>query len=448
MRILLVQAPTYNPEMEGAIFPLGLAYLATALRHDHRVRIVDLNLAEDPSRALLDAMAAHDAEVVGYSLRNIKVSRPGVEEQQVSIDPMIQPLRALRAAFPTLPIIAGGCAFGLYARPLMERLPELDMGLVGEAEIALPALLEHLDEPWKVRGAVYRRDGELFGGDTVATQPDLAALPAPDRRGIPLAQYTTEEYAVGVQSKRGCALRCLHCSDLFLTGGQVRMRDPLEVVDEIEELVRGRGLSSFQFVDQVFNLPLSHAQKICTEMIDRGLRPRWTAWFTSCGLTERFLRDARRAGLTVLQLSPDSTNDQVLQALHKPDRRRDLVEATRAAARVGIPVSLSFFYPNPQESLRSTVDLVRFLMARKLEMGPRLWLHGRMVVRTRVYPHSELHEQMVREGEIPAEHDLIDPVYYEPQPFRMVARGIQTGLRGVYDLRLRLKRLGWIRSRR
>jgi 5-methoxybenzimidazole methyltransferase len=386
--------------------------------------------------------------VVGYSLRNIKVSRPGVEEQQVSIDPMIQPLRALRAKHPTLPIIGGGCAFGLYAQPLMERLPELDVGLVGEAERALPELIEHLDQPWRVAGAVYRREGRVIGGDVVAPPPDFAALPAPDRRGISLTQYTTQEYAVGVQSKRGCALRCLHCSDLFLTGGRVRMRDPSEVVDEIEELVRGQGLESFQFVDQVFNLPPSHAREICTEMTDRGLRPRWTAWFTSRGLNDDFLRVARRAGLTVLQLSPDSTNDQVLEALHKPDRRRDLVEATRAAARVGVPVSLSFFYPNPRESLRSTVDLVRFLAARKLEMGPRLWLHGRMVVRTRVYPHSELHEQMVRDGEIPAEHDLIDPVYYEPQPFRAVARGIQTGLRGVYDLRLRLKRLGWIRPRR
>ncbi len=447
MRILLVQAPTYNPEMEGAIFPLGLAYLAGALRPAHDVHVLDLNLAGDPARALRDEVAATGAEVVGYSMRNIKVSRPGVEEQQVSIDPLVEPLRALRAAHPSVRVVAGGCAFGLYARALMERLPEIDVGLVGEAERALPALLERLDEPWRLRGTVYRRDGRLVGGDEVAVPPDFAALPPPDRTGIPLAPYTAQEYAVGVQAKRGCALRCLHCSDLFLTGGRVRMRDPVEVVDEVEELVRGQGLQSLQFVDQVFNLPESHAMAICREMVDRGLRPRWTAWFTSRGVTEAFLREARRAGLTVLQLSPDSTSDEVLQALHKAERRQDLIDATRLAARVGVPVSLSFFYPNPRESLRSTLELATFLAARKLEMGSRLWLHGRMVVRTRVYPHSGLHEQMVAEGRIAADHDLIDPVYYEPQPFRTVALGIQTGLRLVYDVRLRLKRLGWIEPR-
>ena len=77
MRVLLVQAPTYNPEMEGPIYPLGLAYLRDALEPAHRVHIVDLNIGGDGEARLLRALDEFEPDVLGYSMRNIKVSRPG-----------------------------------------------------------------------------------------------------------------------------------------------------------------------------------------------------------------------------------------------------------------------------------------------------------------------------------------------------------------------------------
>ncbi len=448
MKVLMLQAPTFNPEMEGPIFPLGIAYLSRALRPKHEVRILDMNVLPGGVEDLLREVEAFRPEVLGYSMRNIKVGRPGVEEQLVSLDPLREPLRRVREAYPGIPIVAGGCAFGLYSDVFMARMPMIDMGVIGEGEQAFPALLEHLDEPQVVPGVVYRDDGEVRGEESVGGRPDFPALDSPDRAGIELSDYTDREYAIGVQAKRGCALRCLHCSDLYLTGGQVRRREPAQIVDEIEALVRDEGVTSFQFVDQVFNLPESHAEAICDEMVRRGLRVRWTAWFTAHGVSERFLRTAQRSGLTSLQFSPDSTSDPVLRTLRKAERRDDLVDACRTAKRVGIPVSFSFFYPNPGETFRSSIELFVFLARMKLELGNLLWLHGRMIVRTRVYPHSELHEMMVRQGLLDADHDLVAPVYWEPEPFRTVEQGIQGVFRRIYDTRLTLKRLGLAKERR
>jgi anaerobic magnesium-protoporphyrin IX monomethyl ester cyclase len=448
VRILLVQARTFNPEMEGPIFPLGATYVATALRPEHEVQIADLNTLPNGDEELVEIVGEFRPDVLGYSMRNIKVGRPGQEEEQVSLEPLISPLRRTREVFPDLPIVAGGCAYGLYAEIFMEQIPQIDMGIIGEGEQAFPALLEAMDDPSSVPGVVYRRDGEVIITDVIAQRPAFPDLPAPDRQGLDLDAYGTREFAIGVQAKRGCALRCLHCSDLFLTGGHVRSRSPEEVVDEVEDLIRNHHIQSFQFVDQVFNIPAGHAEAICAEMVRRGLKVRWTAWFTTHGLTEQFLRDARACGLASLQFSPDSTNDHVLRTLRKGETREDLKEAARLAKRVGIPVSFSFFYPNPGESLRSSIDLFTFLALTKVSLRNLLWLHGRMIVRARIYPHSQLHEMMVRDGKIPPDHDLIEPVYWEPEPFRTVEQGIQLVFRTIYDTRLKLKKLGLAKERR
>ena len=448
MKVLLVQAPTFNPEMEGPIFPLGIAYLAGALRPRHEVQVADLNVLTGGVEDLLREVHAFRPDVVGYSMRNIKVGRPGVEEQQVSLDPLREPLARIKEAFPDAVVVAGGCAFGLYADVFMRRIPHIDMGIIGEGELSFTALLEDLERPENVPGVVYRDGDELLGMDGISARPDFPAMPPPDRSDVLLRDYSEREYAIGIQAKRGCALRCLHCSDLYLTGGHIRQREPAQVVDEIEILVRDHGMTSFQFVDQVFNLPESHAEAICEEMLARGLNVRWTAWFTAHGVSERFLRTAHRSGLTSLQFSPDSTSNPVLRTLRKAERRDDLVRACRTAKRVGIPVSFSFFYPNPGETFRSSLELFTFLARMKLELGSLLWLHGRMIVRTRVYPRSELHEMMVRQGMLPADHDLVEPVYWEPEPFRTVEQGIQTVFRVIYDSRLRLKRMGLAKERR
>ncbi len=447
MRILLVQARTFNPEMEGPIYPLGLIYVADALRGEHEVRIADLNVLPAGDDDLVAIAREYQPEVIGYSMRNIKVGRPGVEEEQVDLEPLTAPLRRLRQEIPGVPIVAGGCAFGLYSRVFMERMPEIDMGVVGEGENALPTLLRNLSDPAAVPGVVYRDGDAIVGGDAVALPADFPSLRAPGRHEAPLSGYGQREFAIGIQAKRGCAMRCLHCSDRFLTGDNLRRRDPVEIVDEIEDLIANHGMRSFQFVDQVFNVPAAHADAICAEMVRRGVRLRWTAWFTTRGLTEPFLRDAKRSGLASLQFSPDSTSDHVLETLRKSERREDLYEAARLAKRVGIPVSFSFFYPNPGETWRSSLQLFTFLARTKLSLRKLLWLHGRMIVRTRIYPKSDLHQLMIDEGMLPPDHDLVEPIYWEPEPFRTVEQGIQVVFRTIYDTRLRLKRLGLAKER-
>ena len=74
VRVLLVQAFTAL-DME-LVYPIGLAYLAAHL-DGHEVEIFDINLHKDDAYEQLGArLSRFQPEVVGISLRNMKVGMP------------------------------------------------------------------------------------------------------------------------------------------------------------------------------------------------------------------------------------------------------------------------------------------------------------------------------------------------------------------------------------
>ena len=130
MRVLLVQAFTAL-DME-LVYPIGLAYLASHLE-GHEVDIFDLNLHRDkPFEVLEDALKEFRPDVVGISLRNMKVGMPGYQGDDFG--PQQDTLEVIKRVCPGVRVVAGGTAFSLYAEAMMKRVPAIDMGVWGEAE--------------------------------------------------------------------------------------------------------------------------------------------------------------------------------------------------------------------------------------------------------------------------------------------------------------------------
>ncbi|MBM4369228.1 MAG: cobalamin-dependent protein, partial [Deltaproteobacteria bacterium] len=132
MRVLLVQAFTAL-DME-LVYPLGLAYLAAHLEDRHAVDIFDVNLHRaDPYAALEAKVRAFQPGVVGISLRNMKVGMPHLHTDD--FEPQQKAIQLIKRIAPGVKIVAGGTAFSLYSETMMRRLPEVDIGVWGEAEL-------------------------------------------------------------------------------------------------------------------------------------------------------------------------------------------------------------------------------------------------------------------------------------------------------------------------
>jgi anaerobic magnesium-protoporphyrin IX monomethyl ester cyclase len=437
MRLLLVQS--YTDVDEPPIFPLGLAVLAAVLTPAHEVRVLDLNVRAGGETDLGREIAAFEPEAMGISLRNIKIARPG---QHLScFDTHRAAIRAMRTAAPHIPLLVGGCAFSLFGELTMREVPEIDLGVWGEAEETLPALLASLDDPGAVPGVYHRSASAVhFSGRPVF--PDFAALPVPRRDIVPLAPYLADPQSLGVQGKRGCVLHCLHCSDTFLTGNRLRLREPAAIAAEVQDLAENHGAPHVFFSDQVFNLPVEHTRELCRELIARRVKVKWTAWFNERGVGDETIALCREAGCYQLSFSPDTADARVMRALRKNIRPADLERTLAVAQRQQMPVTFNFMINGPGETLGSLMRLGWFLLRAKLKLRGLLRLHGLFVTTMRIYPHTDLEELALARGMIQSREDLATPTFYNPPPLRLPVKAGLWVLQGLWRVRQALRRRG------
>jgi anaerobic magnesium-protoporphyrin IX monomethyl ester cyclase len=437
MRVLLVQAFTAL-DME-LVYPIGLAYLAAHL-DDHTVDIFDINLhREEPYPALAACIDKFKPDVVGISLRNMKVGMPNMHTDD--FQPQQETIAFIKTRCPGIKVIAGGTAFSLYAEAMMQRMPGIDIGVWGEAEHRFPALLRNLDEPSQVPGVYFRgQDGALVWTGR-PPQVDFSALRPPRRELVDHAPYLESSFvSVGVQAKRGCALRCVHCSDVYLVGHDIRMRTPEAVVDEMEHMVRDHGVRQMFFCDQIFNIPVNHAIAICKEIVSRGLDVKWSAWFNEHRKTlpDELMVWLKRAGCGLLSFSPDHVDDRMLKNLDKNFRYADMLYTVEVAKRHGMDVEYSFFLNSPGEDWRSLMAILKFVIHARLKLGRQMRLFTLLMMQPiRIYPHTKLAEMAREAGIISPDHDLIEGQFWNPGKLQYAVQGIQSGAATLYDWRSR-----------
>ena len=407
MKILLVQARTENPE--GPIFPLGLAYLASSLPQDLPVQAVDMNVEEDPYQKIEKVGKTFRPDIIAFSVRNIKVAKPG---EHISSGKELQEMaQRIKSLVPKATIVAGGAGFSLYVEPLMESIPEIDFAVVGEGEDTFRVMVEKFPKTLGIKGLVHRNGHELvFEGNSV--RPDFAKLPWPRRDIFNMEVYKKYPTSVGVMTKRGCPYRCVHCSDIYLLGRRMRLREAQDVVEELKYLKEEYDVTQFMFADQTFNVPMDYTKVLLRQLIDADLGMRWTAYFTPEGLDEEMVDLFRRAGCYLLNFSPDCCDDVMLNRLRKGFLMRDLYRANRLAKKVGIPITYNFMMGLPGETLVSLLNTLIFTLITKIQLKKLFQLHGLFAVPVRIYPHTKLREMAVEDKLIDAKDDLLEPRFY------------------------------------
>jgi len=410
MKVLLVQANVLcrsDPILNPRVFPLGLSYVGTALK-DHDVVILDPSVLDEPLVGLREKVVQMKPDVVGFSLRH---TLPHPDRIIESWKQYVEEAR--KAGDPALKIMAGGPAFSLYPERLMEYLPGIDYGIFCEGEETTPELLENLENPGIIKGIYYRKDGQLFFTGA-REKMDFGSFPAPRRDLIDIRPYLERPYIIGVQSKRGCILKCVYCSYPRLDGCELRLRHPEHVADEIERLIKIHGIKSFAFTDNVFNVPIHHAEEICREMIKRKLPVRWTAWFHDKFVTRDFMELARDAGCDLVEFSSDGFSDQSLERLGKKMTNRDIVNAFNIVKDIKeFKVRYHFFFWPPGQRGGAFLNLLWFKLKVRLKLGKRLTGFG--MGPAVVIDNTKLYEVALEEGLIDKDTDLLfSVVFYWP----------------------------------
>lgn len=415
MRMLMVQTPTSHLGAGERVYPLGLARLARELPAAADVRGIDLNLSPDPWADFRDRLMEFRPETVLLSFRNLD---PLAGHQTSYFSSLQTAARMIRALIPDARILAGGPAFSLFARRLMGEIPEIDAGLVGEGEIALPRLLADGADAAPIPGLAFRiRNGIRINPPETAL--DLGRLKMPDTGLFDPAHYLAGNRYVsvmGIEAKRGCDLNCGYCLYPLLGGRRMRLRPPVKVVEEMALLHREHGVASFHFTDSVINRPPDHFEAICEELIRRRLPVTWTGFFREDALTSAQCDLALRAGLSAVYFSGDALTDHGLKLLNKRLTREDLLSAARVTAETGV-LTMCHFLMNLPGELPDHENQARETLDRLLEIHAPAGNLGAVIFNTvRLYPDAPLTRRLLRTGALDPAADLLWPVYYNPLP--------------------------------
>jgi anaerobic magnesium-protoporphyrin IX monomethyl ester cyclase len=375
MNVLLI-----NPnreQMPWPAVPVGLCTVATSARRaGHDVELLDLTFSRELARDLATALRRRAPDLVGITVRNIdncNFESPVFYLEEIRD----QVVRLVRTLLPSAKIVIGGSAVNVSPSDVFDYLGA-DFAIVGEGEDALPALASALENRQPLdavpgllapgtrsqRALPVLDTGRLLEGEPKhgrAVVRDLACAARSEAwRWVDLRQYAARGGPYSVQTKRGCALKCSYCVYNNIEGHAYRLRNPVEVVDEIAE-AKQHGVRQVDFVDSTFNLPLSHARSLCDELASRALGVELsTMGLNPAGLSAGLVLEMKRAGFRSVMCTPESASEITLQSLHKGFGKSTVIRAAEALREADIPSYWFFMFGAPGETIETVKETLEF----------------------------------------------------------------------------------------
>lgn len=415
MRVMFVSVnklKSYRP-----VLPIGMVTVATQVRRaGHAVHCTDLMFEDDEESVVRRDVQAFQPDVLGISIRN-------VDSLNLLEPALYTPLARevadwAREASPDLRVILGGAGFTTVPDELMDFIGA-DYGLMGFAERSILELLRCLEsgsEPRDVPGIIYRaevglrRNEPSFDIDYRTVRPPEGALYDP--RYFTYAYETHDEVLrvpATVQTKKGCVLECIFCSNFLIDGTGVRLNSPQAIADEVERLI-GEGMRSVEIVDGVFNLPLHHALGILREWARREIRVPWSCMINPGAVNDELIELMARTGCHEVEFGTDSANDRVLATLKKNFRQRQVLDVHERFRSAGIRVMHCLFIGAPgddRDSVFETFDVMDRLVPDGGAGVHAYWTFGLRICRG-----TELHRRAVEEGVLHGGERFLVPKYY------------------------------------
>lgn len=396
-----------NPNrMRPPIAPIGLDLLGDALdRHGIPFAICDLALADDPAASLRTALQQCEPSMIGVTIRNTDDCTLGSGGFQLDeIRGLIAALRGLSRA----PIVVGGVGYSSAPREILA-YTRADYGVAGDGEDLLPRLARLLGNRRSIRGlpGLVWRDGHRVRAQPAAPAR-IAGYPAPTRRHIDNGAFFRRGGQIGFETKRGCPMSCTYCLDPVSRGGELRLRHPGTVADELEHLL-DQGVTHFHTCDPEFNIPPDHGEAVARGIRARGLqdRVRWYAYCAPAPFPESLVRAMADSGCAGIDFGADHVDAKILRTFGRGHTADDIRRAAELCRGHGIPFMLDLLLGGPgetPETLARAVDFVREVRAPCA--GAALGV--------RVYDGTPLEARLRGDGPLASNPGVIGPVEGNP----------------------------------
>ncbi len=377
------QVVLINPPIPGAtpalkVPPLGIAYLASALRNAGiSVKIIDAPALGLDLDGAARAVSILQPEIVGIT------STTPLSKSAYRLGKKIR--RDAKW------LILGGPHPSAVKGKIFEECPELDFGFRGEGEEQFPQLVKLLlagEKNPDLPGLISRNRS----CEPVPVS-DLDSIPFPAWDLLPMKKYRHPllpgKKIATIISSRGCPYQCIFC-DQSVCGTRFRSRSPEKVVDEIAELSRKWGVRQIIFYDDLFTLNPERVIKICRLILERGVKINWKCEGRVNIQNPEMLSWMKRAGCEVIAYGIESAHQKSLDWLNKGVSAAQIRQAVSLTKKAGIKVLGYFIFGIPIETYQEEIRTVQFA----IELGLDYVQFGSLSP----FPGSRLYQMALEKG--------------------------------------------------
>lgn len=426
-KILFVN-PVVREEDVPRHIPYGIALLASiAINAGHLVQVYDANAWRKGYGVLPEVYTADDWDVI--AIGGLTTTYNFIKEA----------CRLAKLHAPDAYLIAGGGFLTSMPQEIMGWIPQIDLGIVGEAFVTWPEVLEKIDNDdfdfSKTLGVIRRERDRAVLNPTRPVIPDLDVLPYPAWDLFPLEEvyfknsaslFSEDAYRctrrIDINASFGCSLVCRYCWHLGTTGDMlieknedgendvvfsygrnIRYHSPDYIIGMVKDLKKRYNIDFANFLDE--NLMTMDAasgrtwmKEICEKWIESGLQPStrrpggveaprgqepgvyWSGTSHASLHRPEILEKMYEAGCTHLVYGLESFDPNILKKLGKGSTVKKNIDSVAICAKSGIIPIPNIIIGFPEETFSSVRNTIDALI--------RLGIHSKPHFAT-AYPGSE-----------------------------------------------------------
>jgi radical SAM superfamily enzyme YgiQ (UPF0313 family) len=306
---------------------------------------------------------------------------------------VVQGADLVKETLPHAVVIVGGPHVSATGVQMLQDVPSIDYGLVGEGEIGFPLLMQRLlrSEPIPMEdipGLVWRSHGKLQENPRAMVRDlDTLGFPAWDLMppntypDAPQGAFYKQFPIAPMASSRGCPYRCTFCGSPVNMGNRLRFRSLPHVFAEMDLLRTQYGVKEFHFVDDMFNASKSRVLEFCATL----KRKNWGISYTFPNglrlntIDEEMLVAMKESGAYAFTVGIESGSPRILAAMNKKLTVDMIREKVNLISKTGLEPSGFFLIGFPgetREDMRMTLDFAKSLPIKRAHFSNFLPLPG------------------------------------------------------------------------
>lgn len=359
MNILLIKPYWPYPYSKGEYTynriwpPLSLANCAALLEKEgHNVKILDAHAFRIVPNKVADFIKDYE---------KIFITSSSLDRWQcpnIDIRPFLETVRCIRQLTEEIYVI------GYHGTAEPEKILNLTKAkavIKGEPEYTVLEICQGTTL-YEIKGISFNDNGKVIS-TPLRKQFDLKSLPVPSFHLLNFKRYYYEimgKCFALFEISRGCHYKCRFCNKLMYGEG-VRTKSKEQVLEEVTLAVEKYNVKTGYFIDLDFLSNRKIAEELCTYLINKDYKFKWTCQTRPDLLDIEILEKMKRAGCQIIHLGIESTSQNLLDYLNKDITADKVKRAVNLCKKVGMKTLGFYLFGLPGETYRDREKIYNFI---------------------------------------------------------------------------------------